>query len=248
MSLEKRFRQYVNENSLYGTHGYPALDFRCRQLFSCVGDLDGKTLLEIGGGEGLFSIWALTRGASKVVILEPEADGCTEGVKEKFFKHKRALGIPDEKIIFNSVTFQEYKAKEDFFDIVLSYKSINHLNETACANMTKSEDSWLIYKSYFERVYKLLRPGGYFIISDAGRVNFWNVLGLKSPFSPTIEWEKHQEPKVWKRMATSTGFDFCALTYHKFFPLRGMGILCSNSLVAKATTSQFVLTVSKKRN
>ena len=62
MDIRTRFRQYVKDNCLYGRWGYSALEHRCRQLFARVGGLAGRSLLEIGSGEGLFSLWALAHG------------------------------------------------------------------------------------------------------------------------------------------------------------------------------------------
>ena len=57
-------------------------------------------MLEVGGGEGLFSLWALANGVGKVILLEPEADGVTEGVGKRFINHKKALSIPNEPLMF----------------------------------------------------------------------------------------------------------------------------------------------------
>ena len=96
-----------------------------------------------------------------------------------------------------------------------------------------------------EKVFNLMQTGGYFIISDSGPLNLWNFLRLRSPFSPTIEWQKHQEPTVWKRLLNEVGFEFVSLDWHRFHPLRWLGRLGSNRIVARATTSKFILTVRK---
>ena len=68
------YRQYINDNGLYGSRGYMAMDHRCRQLFRHVGGLKGITMLEISDGEGLFPLRALANGVEKVILFEPEAD------------------------------------------------------------------------------------------------------------------------------------------------------------------------------
>ena len=45
-----------------------------QQLFKGI-DFKGKSLIDIGGGSGLFGYYAALKGASKVVIMEPEFDG-----------------------------------------------------------------------------------------------------------------------------------------------------------------------------
>ncbi|MBW1822196.1 MAG: class I SAM-dependent methyltransferase [Deltaproteobacteria bacterium] len=91
-------------------------------------------MLEIGAGEGLFSLWAVSNAVERAVLLEPEADGATKGVAGKFLKHRKALRIPDERLRLYPQTFQEYEGEKESFDIVLSYASINHIDEPACIN------------------------------------------------------------------------------------------------------------------
>lgn len=245
MNIRERYHQYIDEHCLYSGRGYPALDHRCRQLFERVGDLEGRTMLEIGGGEGLFSLWAVAHGMEKIIILEPEADGSTHGVGRRFLEHRDALNISEERISYFPQIFQEYEGEERTFDLILSYNSINHLDERACERLKKSKSSKIIYSELLEKAFRLLRSRGYFVISDSGRLNFWNLIGLRSPFSPSIEWEKHQEPTVWKNLLNEVGFEFVSFDWHRFYPLRWLGRLGSNKIVARTTTSKFILTVRK---
>jgi SAM-dependent methyltransferase len=202
-------------------------------------------MLEIGGGEGLFSFWALTNGLKKVTVLEPEADGSRAGIGGRLTKHRQALSIPEESFALYPMTIQEYEGERETYDLVLSYSSVNHLDERACAQLDRSKSAKTTYLQIFEKVYEFLRSGGHFVISDAGRLNFWGLLGLRSPFAPTIDWKIHQEPVVWEGLLKKAGFEFVALDWHRFYPLRWLGWLGSNCLVARATTSQFILTVRK---
>jgi len=186
MNISEKFHRYVDENGLYSRRGYSSLNHRCKQIFQHVCGLYGKTMLEIGSGEGLFSLWALAYGIERAVLLEPEADGATKGVAGKFLKHRKVLNISDEHLKLYTQTFQEFKSERESFDIVLSYASINHIDKPACINLHKSEIACSTYKKYFEKIYDLMRSGGHFILSDAGLINLWNQLGVTSPFAPTI--------------------------------------------------------------
>lgn len=64
-----------------------------QQLFKNI-DFRNKTLIDIGGGNGLFSFYAALNGAKKVVVMEPEFDGSTSGVIKKFHEIKALLGNP----------------------------------------------------------------------------------------------------------------------------------------------------------
>jgi len=215
MNISEKFHRYVDDNGLYSRRGYSSLNHRCRQIFDHVCGLKGKIMLEIGAGEGLFSLWAVVNGVEKVILLEPEADGATKGVAGKLLKHQKALNIPDERLRLYTQTFQEYDGKRESFDLILSYASINHIDEPACINLHKSEMAYSTYKKYFKKIYDLMRPGGYFILSDAGRINLWNQIGMIS-----LEWLR-------------------------FYPLRKLGFFGCNRLIAWATISQFIITMVK---
>jgi SAM-dependent methyltransferase len=243
--VQQSYRRYVDQRGLYARGGYASLEHRCRQLFKRVGRLEDKIMLEIGGGEGLFSLWALLNGLKKVILLEPEVDGSVHGVGDRCLEHKKALGISDDRLMLCPVTIQEYEDKNGSFDLALSYSSINHLDEGACVQLNRSKSAKRTYLQIFEKVYGFLRSGGHFVISDAGCWNFWGFLGMRSPFAPTIDWEKHQEPIVWEGLLKEVGFESVALDWHRFYPIRWLGGLAANGLVARATTSQFILTLRK---
>lgn len=245
MDLAEKYRRYVEERSLYGSGGYPALDHRCRQVFKFAGTLEGKSMLEIGGGEGLFALWALTSGLSRAILLEPEGEGSMQGVAGRCAAHKKFLGIDEGRLMVCPVTIQEYDGEDESFDLVLSYSSVNHLDELACGQLDRSEEAERAYLKIFEKVFRLLKPGGSFVISDAGRRNLWSFVGLRSPFCPTMEWNKHQEPQVWSALLKKAGFQLASLEWHRFYPLRWLGRLGSNAPLSKATTSQFILTVRR---
>jgi 2-polyprenyl-3-methyl-5-hydroxy-6-metoxy-1,4-benzoquinol methylase len=174
MELQQLYSQYVNEQGLYGRNGYAALDFRCQQLFRHVDALVGKRMLEVGGGEGLFSMWALVKGFGRAIVLEPEGDGSSSGVGGRFLQHRIALGFSPDQLALVPTTLQEYKAEEAPFDVILPYSSINHIDEDACILLDSSAQARSSYVHVFEELFSWLRPGGSFVISDADRVNYWD--------------------------------------------------------------------------
>jgi hypothetical protein len=129
-----------------------------------------------------------------VTILEPEMDGSRPGVGKRLVEWARLLNIPQSILEFLPVTFQAYQAGEKRFDIILSYSSLNHLDERACCKLRTSTLAREAYQWIFQKVRSLIKGKGYFIISDSARLNLWNLFGLRSPFAPSIEWHKHQEP------------------------------------------------------
>lgn len=245
MELRGKYQKYVDEKRLYSARGYAVLEHRCQQIFRHVNGVQGKTLLEIGGGEGLFTLWALANGAARATILEPEASGSRCGAANRLDRHRLALGVPEDRLTLCRIPLQEFEGESSSFDIIFSYSSINHLNEFACSSLKSSSVARKQYLSIFRSVYELLIEGGHLIISDSGRLNFWNFFGLKSPFAHTIEWCKHQEPVIWASLLCKVGFEFAGLEWIRFYPLRRLGPIGGNPFVARATTSQFILTMRK---
>lgn len=207
-------------------------------------DFRNKRVLDIGGGWGLLSFCASYRGAREVLCLEPEAEGSSAGVIETFHKLSKLLECDNVKL--ESVTFQAYEPGGSSFDIIILYNSINHLDEAACINLLKDDASKVIYKEIFLRLHSLLNTGGKLIICDCSRYNFFNLLKIRNPFGPTIEWHKHQSPEVWAGLSGDVGFVNHKVRWSSFNMLRNWGrVLIGNKLMAYFFNSHFCLTVDK---
>ena len=102
--------------------------------------------------------FALLRGASEVVIMEPEFDGCTNGMINQFYELHQILGAPD-RISLVKETIQDYKGMGTNFDIILMANSINHFNENACVDLHKNSSSKELYREIFEGISELKRAG-----------------------------------------------------------------------------------------
>lgn len=167
-------------------------------------DFKGKTVLDVGGGNGLYSFYAALNGAAKVVVMEPEMDGSSEGFEEEFLDFKTKFGNPDN-IEFNKEFLQDYHPKEKY-DITLMHYSINHLDEPACEILVKDIDARNKYINALKDFTKICSDDSTLIITDASRYNFFQLLGIKNPIVPTIEWEKHNDPTVWSELLSEVGF------------------------------------------
>lgn len=219
------------------------LQFFVDTLFKGI-DFEDKMFLDIGGGWGLFSFYASCRGAREALCLEPEAEGSTAGVIETFHKVNKLLEC--DNVELEPVTFQAYEPGDSSFDIIILYNSINHFDETACMNLLKDDASQAAYKEIFLKLYSLLNTGGKLIICDCSRYNFFNLLKLRNPILPTIEWHKHQSPKVWARLLGDVGFVNRKIRWSSFNTLRHWGrFLTGNKLMAYFLHSHFCLTMDK---
>ena len=81
------------------------LSYYLDYLFKKV-DLENKTVLDVGGGSGIFSFYAACRGAREVVCLEPEASGSRSGMLDKFRRTQTRLGL--DRVRLEPVTFQSF--------------------------------------------------------------------------------------------------------------------------------------------
>lgn len=208
---------------------------------------DGKAMLDIGGGEGLFSLYGACMGTKPVICLEPELEGSTKGASSKL--KQLCDSLPQDSIIPKAVTFQEFDPAGQTFDIILLHNSINHLDEEACANLQVSDAARSRYKLIFRKLSEVAARGAKLIICDCSRYNFFDFIGLRNPLAPTIEWRIHQSPKYWSSMLYECGFTNPKIRWLYFghFPIMNRLPLYNRltSYAAYFTASHFCLTMDK---
>ena len=176
----------------------------CRQVFQSI-DFRGKTLLEIGCGEGSLCLWACLQGAKEVVGLEAHPGDAHPVTSHRAFQSNSNQVDPSPRNI-SPCTFASYTPGDRKFDIVLSMASINQLDEESCIRLLESRQAVRAYEGIFRRVARIMKPGGKLIIVDAGRRNFFDDLGLRNPMLPCVEWFKHQEPEDWISLLQNCDF------------------------------------------
>jgi SAM-dependent methyltransferase len=185
-------------------HGYDFPRF-ARQVFRDI-DFRNKTMMEIGCGKGMLCLWAAMHGARHVVGLEPLAEGAYDSSQchQAFRSMAEQLELPQARILPNTV--QEFDCPANYFDVVLSVASINHLDEKSCVALGKSEAAKNEYQTIFRNIARMMKPQGRLLIIDAARHNFFGDLGLRNPMSPNIEWFKHRQPRYWAELLGECGF------------------------------------------
>lgn len=219
------------------------LRFYAGQLFRDV-EFKGKKMLDIGAGDGCFSLLAASRGADKVVALEPEAAGATDGVQDKFTRMRDKLGLNNVTLL--AETLQGFDPAGEKFDIVFLHNSINHLDEPACMKLHQDAEAWAIYRGFFRQLFDLMSPGGILILADCSRYNLFPMLGLTHPLLRTIEWHKHQPPGRWARLAGEVGFINPRVTWKSLSPLGSLGqCFMSNRIASFFLLSHFTLHLKK---
>ena len=240
--LTNRFVDVVIREGLYNSS--PGnLRFYLSDLFSGI-TFANNSMLDIGSGSGLFSLYASFIGAKPVIALEPELEGSKKGVSRKFNHISDYLGLED--IILQRVSFQEFYPEDKTFDIILLHKSINHLNEEACINFQTNQDARDTYRSIFRKLSELANPGCRLIITDCSRYNFFALIRVQNPFAPSIEWHKHQSPKYWAKMLQDFGFRNPKIRWRAPNTLREFGkFFLGNKFASYFISSYFQLVLTK---
>jgi SAM-dependent methyltransferase len=201
--------------------------------------LTGTHVLEVGCGTGAWAIWAALHGAHQVVGIDPEADGSGPGVISTFHETLKKLGLTD-RIGIRSCTLQELPLSIPPFDIIVMYNVINHLDEDSVVVLHRDPAAIARYVTLSANLRTRIRPSGWLIVADCMRDNLWYRLGLRSPFAPSIEWHKHQNPRTWIDLFRQAGFQYFDL---RWSPVQPLPKLTANRFVQYLTASHFVLRV-----
>jgi len=239
---KKDFRFYIKR--LFKDKEY--LRFYLNYLFQGI-SFNGKSMIDIGGGSGLYSFYGSIRGARDVVCLEPASEGSAKDILDKFKQISDYLLL--RNVVLHRETVQDYDTDDKIFDIILLHNSINHLDEEACIKLQYDNDAQKRYKSIFKKLSRLASPGAKIIITDCSPNNFFALLGIPNPFTPTIEWHKHQSPEYWSNMLSNYGFANPKIRWNSFSFLRDIGqFLLGNRFASYFLNSYFCLTMDKCAN
>jgi hypothetical protein len=220
------------------------LRFYTDYLFDGV-PLTGRSVLDVGAGDVVYSLYAAAAGARRVVALEPEAAGSTAGVTDRFLRLRERLAL--DSVELRTESFQDFDAAGGPFDVLFLHAVINHLDEAATMEIGSSEAARQRYRTLFSKLASIGAPGARLVASDASPHNLFRRLGVKNPLQPTIEWEKHQPPETWARLLEDVGFGDRRIRWNSINTLRRPGrILLGNRAAAWALDSSFCLTMTLK--
>jgi len=212
--------------------------YQARGAFVFAGiPLQGAHVLEVGCGLGPWALWAALHGAQRVVGIEPEADGSHTNVLEQFEANIKTLDL-QHCIEASGHMLHELSRPKRPFDVIVMYDVINHLDEEAVERLHHDAACARRYVALLRHVHSLMQPGGWLIVADCARANFWHHLGLPAPLARTIAWQKHQNPGLWTRLGAQAGFQYADL---RWSPLQPWRRLTANWLVQYLTCSHFVL-------
>ncbi len=236
MSTEEIDSQIKLAAPLFGYKSDKRYATRAKFLFHGV-NLSGAKVLDVGCGSGAWVIWAAINGAEQAVGIEPESDGSTSQTLTTLRQTVEILGLSGKVVAFDYFLHQ-LPMEEQYFDAIVLYNVINHLNESAVIDLHHNQDSFKQFLGIAQDLRLRMKPGGWIIVADCGRTNFWNQIGLSSPLAKNIEWDKHQDPSKWIDVFSSAGFSFVDL---RWSPLQPLTRMTANWLFQYLTSSHFVL-------
>lgn len=207
-------------------------------------DINNKNILDLGGGNGIASFFTLFQSSSSNAwIVDPITEGSNQLMTDQYNYMKESFD--GNRINFHR-DYIDSLEEPNHFDIVLMHNSINHIGEDIIEQVLVNHEK---YDEYVERIQKItdrLKPGGKLIVADCGRKNFWDDIGLKSPFAPSIEWHLHCEPKTWQKMIEEIGFKHEHTKWTSRRELKGIGkILLGNRIFSYLLGSHFVSVYQK---
>lgn len=231
------FFRAVVRHRLYSSPGN--LKYQLHRLFHGI-SLEGKRVLDVGGGRGIICFYAAARGAKRAVCLEPLAEGSRSTSAGGFSELRGELGSWPVALVREPL--QTYNAELDAFDVIVLRNSINHLDERACMQLHVSGDARVTYRGIMLRLARLAAPGATLVVTDCSRHNFFRTMRIRNPFMSTIEWHKHQSPRLWAELLSEVGFTNPRITWSTFNTLRGFGgLIMGNAIAAYMTLSHFQL-------
>ena len=161
---------------------------RMRYLKSVIGDVKGKTILDIGCGGGLISV-PLTRLGAKVTGIDADVQAI-----EVAQQHSNAQGLT---VQFIHGAAEDLVKQGKTYDVVMALEVIEHVDNPSlfvelCAQLVKPNGT--IIFSTLNRTWKSYAMG----IIAAERLLRWVPVG-------THDWHKFIKPSELARMAENAG-------------------------------------------
>lgn len=114
-------------------------------------DLNGKKILDLGSGLGMFDLYLAKKYSAEILGIEPQSE-LIERANQYLDDQKDEL-IGSVSFILMENTSNLEQCQSDLFDIIFSKEAILHVPNA-------------IKQSYFNEIYRVLKPGGKIFIMD----------------------------------------------------------------------------------
>ena len=237
-------RQHFYEMILEEKHKNIDAFFHSMEYFFEKIDLKEKTVLEVGSGGGITAIYMAMIGAKKVFSMEPELEGST--TDSYLIQKDRINKLQLKNIELINEDFNTWQNKGKSFDILISRASINHIFESEY-HALKHKSTFSNYVRVASKFRECLHPKGVALISDSCRYGFFfqlKKLGIRRPWQrkySAINWRKHQNPAVWKKIFEEGGFKRIDIKYPLPYKLKKFKGIVNNPLFNYFLKASFII-------
>lgn len=233
----------------HGPGGAPAHSFdhllrRCEELLRGE-DLAGRSVLEVGAGDGFLAHYAVVcRGAAHVTALdEYEGHGAHAEGRETLERMRSGLG-EQARIHVEQSDFLDWEPPRQF-DYVLLVNALHHIVETR-ERLSHDAPHWQRALRAFERARRALAPGGRLLIQELSCRNYCPLPRYRRQMQG-VRWENKQTPREWCKALRASGFTRTDVRYR--YPLNLPDVeparpLLANRLVSLLTDSSYVIRAS----
>jgi SAM-dependent methyltransferase len=225
------------------------LSWRLRNTLRSV-DWHNKDVLEIGCGRGDMSLYMALTGARRVEGIDPEGAGSTAGRQSIVQQRMAQLQLPNFR--FQPIAFEPGQYEPESLDVIFGINVIEHIHETRQL-LTTDPAAMADYQQFFADLYRVLRPGGALVFSNASRYSLWAIIsqrtkyGIKTPIRSMqrIVWELHQPPEVWLQLFRQAGFQKAFTHWRVPYQLRSVPWLVDNRFVQFFSFADYTVTAIK---
>jgi SAM-dependent methyltransferase len=164
-------------------------------------DLTNRSVVEIGCGDGLVSLWlALVKNVQNIVAID-EYEGVGED-KDNYRFFKEVIEKNGVNIELIKMDFLENNFKPCSFDLVFANYALHHIvrTEKCISNDAETRNHWI---ALFSEIRRILKKDGVLIIKEVTRFNVWRFLPLRFGF---MDWKIHPAKKEFAYVIQKAGF------------------------------------------
>ncbi|MHA1265320.1 MAG: class I SAM-dependent methyltransferase [Candidatus Helarchaeota archaeon] len=202
--------------------------------------LKGKTILDFGCGNGLFSLYSiLVANAQKVTSIDEFQGHGSPKIAYHIFAHIIKKYHLQQKITLIKANGLTYDFGTQKFDVIYCSYVLHHLFPKNQISITEELARIL---AYFKKLKNLLSFKGVLIIREAMRHNFLEWLPRRfTPFH--VNWVSKRDASEWSTFLYQAGFKLVKTRYYipYYLDLHPFRALASNRLAAFFSTSRYVL-------
>jgi hypothetical protein len=239
--FSNEFDKKLKECGLKRTFGY---NFYFKNYIFDKIILKNKKLLDLGGGNGVASFFAYNSERScKCTIVDPYLEGSN---KRMSLQNKKLSKIYNNAVRLHN-DYIDTLPENYKFDIILMHNSINHIGEDIIGDIDSNKNSQIEYSRRLSKILERANANATLIIADCSSKNFWNDLKIKNFLAPTIDWNLHKPPNVWKNLIENLGFEHISTKWRARRELLSFGKFFLSNVYASYMLNSFFVSIYKKK-